>query len=263
MIKTSDQHLNQTSLFKRCVFGCLSAVQRTAMTVSKLGIGAGVGFLAGQHVQNVFIQTAEKMGLLTSKFSDPIWIFTGKILQAKSKILQARLLISYLAKVGIRINALKVASARCPITNIAHQINAQIPLSITPDVLKISALVFSSIVSPVISEVTFRGVIQSICVKPLSRFVTRSRRGNYSLAKNVAEKVLTVLLSATIYSATNLLFNRDGYPDSYIRGQFVSSFALGVLLGAVKETPAGLSGSIGAHGLLNAIAIAPQLARLC
>jgi membrane protease YdiL (CAAX protease family) len=98
-----------------------------------------------------------------------------------------------------------------------------------------------------------------ILIYHFSKFIVKKiAPGKETLLDTTAAKATRIVLTAAAFSAAHLQ-NQDLFSDSYVIMQLVSTFVGSIGLGILKESKAGLLGSIGAHMAHNFIAISPIL----
>lgn len=105
--------------------------------------------------------------------------------------------------------------------------------------------------APLKEELIFRGVIQEVVLKQIFQRVLSNKPESEKTKEDIArEKTHRVFISSTLFSLGHLV-NLAVLPPEYVLPQVVQSFVGGVVLGVVKESSAGIIGSIALHALNN------------
>ena len=91
------------------------------------------------------------------------------------------------------------------------------------------------ILSPILEEILFRGLLQNIILKKPLKLVDAK-----------ITKCFRIGCASALFAVAHL-GNRGSYPDNYIKRQVIVALFMGSFLGMIKESKLGLSGAIGAH----------------
>lgn len=165
------------------------------------------------------------------------------------------------------MNADRLVNSSCYLKELAGQLNLhmiQTPngwQQLNYDVPTIKAEVIGLIVirTALKEEIIFRGLIQDVCLTMIPKYVIKKNKpGNETILDTTAAKAVRIILTSAAFSEWHLQ-NQGILSDSYVSMQLVATFAMGTGFGIIKESKAGLLGSIGAHMTNNFVAIAPQL----
>ncbi|MDP1836370.1 MAG: CPBP family intramembrane metalloprotease [Chlamydiales bacterium] len=154
------------------------------------------------------------------------------------------------------------ANAICPVKEFVRQSNLYQDIPVfqrSVPLLKAALLEGIGINAPIIEEVIFRGLIQDVFLTRVPKYIAKkiAPGTETALDSNIA-KVARIVLTAVLFSAIHIP-NYGALPSSYVDMQLASTFVLGIVLGALKESRAGLLGAMGAHITNNIIAISPIL----
>lgn len=111
-------------------------------------------------------------------------------------------------------------------------------------------LIIASIVVPLIEELFFRGIIQDFILKRVPNFLLKKMRPIKSIfSDSTRAKICRVALTTGLFSAFHLLSIGSASSElkSFMQIQAIGAIPLGLFFGAIKESPLGLFGTIGAH----------------
>ncbi|MBM3183732.1 MAG: CPBP family intramembrane metalloprotease [Chlamydiae bacterium] len=96
--------------------------------------------------------------------------------------------------------------------------------------------------------------MQDVLLKRLPKWALKKiAPGKEAALDSRIAKVARVVLTAALFSAFHLV-NQGVLSDAYVKAQLIGTFVLGLGFGAIKESKAGLLGSIGAHMANNMLA---------
>jgi membrane protease YdiL (CAAX protease family) len=148
-------------------------------------------------------------------------------------------------------------SATCKLQELCNQINSNLPnpsdhtSPLQNKVLTSCNVIFAV---PLLEELFFRQFLQGYILKKFSNFVIKNCVSQVkSPMIDKIDKVARVALTAGLFSLCHL--NNEGQgSDAQLQGQLVHTFVVGLGLGWLKESEAGLLGAVGAHMANNAIA---------
>lgn len=226
-------------LCTRLAYGTANCVKRFGMNVAAVGIGTPISMGASY--------LANKVGLIQG---------TGD---------QANLIkeqIAIMARLGFKMDGDAIMNATCKIEELVKQINSNIPrpqAHTSVSAVKATLVGTTGVGFPIIEEILFRGLVQDVLLTRIPKFVLKKvLPGKETALDTRIAKAARITLTAALFSASHLT-NSGLFADSYISMQLVATFALGIGLGILKESKAGLLGTMGGHIAHNMIAIAPNL----
>lgn len=165
------------------------------------------------------------------------------------------------------MNADKLVNASCYIEELTRQLNLHAiqssagweMLDYTVSSLKGETVGSLAIGIPMGEEILFRGLIQGTYLTRIPKYVIKKfAPGKETVLDTTIAKVARILLTSAAFSAYHLQ-NQGVVSDAYVTMQLVATFVMGIGFGLLKESKAGLLGSIGAHMANNFVAIAPIL----
>jgi membrane protease YdiL (CAAX protease family) len=217
---------------------CSFLTQKITTCVANIGLGAAATgiFLP---VKNVAVSFAQYLG----------WVPT---LTVETSIR------GYVAKQQVmgctKMDADVLVQAPCYLEELAKQLT-ECGISLTAAAIKAHTLASTVIIYPILEEVFFRQLIQTIILPPYTKRIMRFIRpaGSFQL-NNIIDKVVRILITAALFSSFHLQ-NKKIWDDSTVDVQVLSAFVFGIGLGIVKESRAGILGSIVAHMVNNLIAV--------
>lgn len=169
------------------------------------------------------------------------------------KIFFDNLANSFPSAIPKTVDSNKILNSDCPIKEFYTQLSLLYNTTITQESSFIPGLLWLVVIPPIAEEIIFRELIQDSLLKKGVRWVVE--KVSPKNASVVDSKIYTgcrILLASLAFSAVHNA-NRGLLPDSYVKGQLVNAFILGIASGILKET-VGLSASIGAHGINNFVA---------
>lgn len=125
--------------------------------------------------------------------------------------------------------------------------------------MKVFNSITTGVLGPVQEEIFFRYLVQDVLFTKIPKYIVKkiTPGRETTFFDSSTAKAIRITLTAAAFSAIHL-FNK-GEPPSIIKIQVVSTFAMGIGFGIVKESKAGLLGSIGAHMAFNFVALMPEL----
>lgn len=140
--------------------------------------------------------------------------------------------------------------AECPNAMMADLVRrSQTPsiASFTASDVKNSNALSFGILRPLGEELAFRGLLQDVLLKRVTKWAVKKIAPEKEKAlDSPAAKVIRVLLSAAAFSAYQLHQTNPSF-GAVGSARFVQAFVLGLGLGWLKESSAGLGGSLGLH----------------
>jgi hypothetical protein len=166
-----------------------------------------------------------------------------------------------LMELGLKINSQAVIEATCKFEEIINQLNSNLieQARISTFTAKVAQIGLIGCIFPVAEEITFRGLIQDVCLKKITQpFLKKIFPNTQTSLLTAFDKVTRVTIAAGLFSACHLQ-NTAIFDDEYVRGQLIHTFVMGLGLGVLKESNAGILGAIGAHIANNFAAISPVL----
>ncbi len=132
-------------------------------------------------------------------------------------------------------------------------------LHISPLTVKVQAVAVMGLDAPISEEILFRGLIQDLLLTRVPKYIiAKIAPGKETALDTRMAMAARIILTSALFSAAHLQ-NKGILSDSYVATQLVTTFVVGIGFGALKESKAGLLGSIGAHMAHNMLATAPIL----
>jgi|GEM_PF-6874779 membrane protease YdiL (CAAX protease family) len=177
---------------------------------------------------------------------------------------QVRQVITNFQSQGLnKFNEESLLNATCYLEEVTKQYNSHFPSMpnkhLTPLIMKISAALMTGVIVPLQEEIFFRGLLQDVLLTRIPKFIVKKiAPGNETVLDTTIAKAARILLTSAAFSAAHLS-NEGVESDSFVAVQLVSAFMIGIGFGLLKESKAGLLGSIAAHMVHNFAALAPTL----
>lgn len=169
--------------------------------------------------------------------------------------------ITNLQNMGLKFNIESLLNATCYVEEYTKQYNSNVPFYMhqTPLSMKVINSANVGVIAPLLEEVLFRGLMQDVLLTRIPKFIVKKiAPGRETALDSSVAKAARITLTAAAFSAFHLQ-NQGLFADSYVTMQLVAAFAMGIGFGMLKESKAGLLGSVGAHMANNFAAIAPML----
>lgn len=172
--------------------------------------------------------------------------------------------ITNLQNMGLKnFNIDSLLNATCYLEEYTKQYNSHFPsmthLHQTPLSMKVITGATVGVIVPFSEEILFRGLMQDVLLMRIPKFIVKKiAPGKETVLDSSVAKAARIALTAAAFSAYHFQ-NQGLFSDSYVTMQLVSTFVMGIGFGLLKESKAGLLGSIGAHMANNFVAIAPTL----
>ncbi len=135
------------------------------------------------------------------------------------------------------------------------------PTNLTQGILglKTSTILSTGCLVPIFEEFIFRELIQEELLTKLPRYIIKNvSPGNEIIMDSQAAKIARITITTTLFSAYHLI-NLATFPSNYVKAQMVATSILGIGLGILKESSAGLTGSLGCHMAYNLTSLLPYL----
>lgn len=222
---------------------------RLAKNVSKCIQNLGIGALAssiGTPVASGAAYLAEKVGVISKVGSS-----TSNLKEIADNMI----------KMGLRLDGDAIANAACPLQEFVTQFNRVVLPEFQTTVFaeKVKTAWAGGFTIPITEELIFRGLVQDVLLTRLPKYIIKKiAPGQESLLDSTTAKIIRVALTSALFSSAHIV-NIGVLPGSYVSMQLVATFVMGIYLGALKESKAGLLGSIGAHISNNIMALIPNL----
>lgn len=157
------------------------------------------------------------------------------------------------------INLDSIVNATCPLGEYVKLYNSSINSKI--DAAQIKIMTGSLIVAnaAIVEELLFRGLLQDLLLTKLPRMIIKKvAPGKEGVIDSTRAKAARILLTSAAFCAIHLS-NKGVLSEDYLKLQLIAAFVSGIGLGILKETRAGLLGSIAAHAVNNTLSIMPVL----
>ncbi len=224
------------------------------------GVLAG---LAKFPINSLMLDLSRNGTSLFSQMPDFSKYFFTKIALAEIQILIACLDLSNLFD-ETTINS--ASNASCPMKAIASRIlkyqNITInELNLSQKVfrLKIDFFLVAVVVGPILEELLFRDLVQDVLLTRIPKYIiSKISPGHESLVDSKIAALSRIALTAAAFSASHL-FNYGIIENEYVKIQVITTFFNGLIYGLVRESRAGLTGTIAAHMTNNLFASLPIL----
>lgn len=164
------------------------------------------------------------------------------------------------------MNADRLLNATCYLEEFSQQLNLHSvltpfgvqKLNTSPESIK-GGLVGTVTGAAIGEEILFRGLIQDVCLTRIPKYVIKKiSPGKEALLDTTIAKAARILITAAAFSAYHL-GNKGVLSDAYVSTQLVATFMMGIGFGLLKESQAGLTGSVAAHITNNLVAVIPTL----
>jgi membrane protease YdiL (CAAX protease family) len=218
--KTYVQETSAPSFFTRAAGCCAAAAKKTAECAKNLGLGFGMGLFM-PFISGSVAAAARYTGLIPPVSMGTIGDTGKNITDLIGQALEEKF-------PGQKFSAAEIQAV---------------------------AAGYIVVVGPVLEEVAMRWLLQDVILKPLFHLINPEER----LFSAQTEKIARVAIASTAFSAIHLA-NAAALPWAYVASQLVATLVGGAMLGAIKESSLGLSGSIGAHMGNNALGFAVLVA---
>lgn len=117
-------------------------------------------------------------------------------------------------------------------------------------------LLANGIFIPIFEEIVFRGLIQDVMLTRIPKYVvSKILPGRETILDSKMAKVARIIIAALLFSTVGHAYNCIYVADYVVKMQMVGALIAGLGLGMIKESNAGLLGSIGAHAFNNMIGV--------
>ncbi|MBA3815263.1 MAG: CPBP family intramembrane metalloprotease [Parachlamydiaceae bacterium] len=176
-----------------------------------------------------------------------------------------------LSQFGIigKFNVDNIEMASCPLEEAVTQYNSHFSgaygdgFRITALGTQLNSFHSDVLIAPLWEELLFRGFIQDVLLTRIPKYIIKKNiPGKEAIIDSSISKIARITLSAALFSVAHMN-NKGAMPDAYVYAQMANAFILGIGLGVVKESNAGLLGSIGAHMSHNFAVTAVQVLMNC
>lgn len=164
----------------------------------------------------------------------------------------------------------EILQGRCFWQSLTTNINIQNFLSGRINVFTLNGLLESSyikaitvsatVIAGISGELLFRGLFQEMILKRLPKSIINSiAPGKESILDTKIAKVARVVLTAVVNTLAVRVFLDGAFPSNFLNQLLLSGFVKNIGLSVLKESKAGIVGSLFAQTLDNLIFIAPLL----
>ena len=173
--------------------------------------------------------------------------------------------ITNLQNMGLdKFNIESLLNTTCYLEEYTKQYNSHFPsymshMHQTPLSMKVINATTMGVIAPLSEEILFRGLMQDVLLTRIPKYIVKKiAPGRETVLDSSIAQAARIALTAAAFSAFHLQ-NQGVFSDSYVSMQLVATFAMGIGFGILKDSKAGLLGSIGAHMANNFVALAPTL----